>query len=505
MNTQFFSKNVIALISLVMMFTFSSCSYEDLSVNDITKECQIQEARLKQQEDAYSKALKKIPSLYGATLQDGHKRMSSGNDMPDIVDAYPLWYSDTSIVIGGDPFGPGIDDPQPPIIAANDSIYAYVFNFANDQGSMVVGVDENLPDLLVYSKGRDFIKEPIPIRSISASKFRFYLRIAQMYAQREAMIRQMIADLCGHFRQHITESTKNYHRYVDESGWQDVEWGDEDFHLPPLVKKEFDYSWTCVKSASYEDKEGKCELRLMDTVPFTNEIQSLMHNRTYCWDIIPTIAMYLSTMQDVSTYSDWNIDWKKYLEQTNPTQSDEDEFLQKIQHLYYLLCLPENLYYYYSGFQTFTTLKKVPAILEKFGFSNGGYANDRPYFDGILQELEKNEIVMGLWDIKAFSHRLNAPQGVYGFIIDDYKERGRNGRDVYGDGVSIDRYYTEWDVRFKFPSSLVHLSEAYWNWALFDPNMSFERDYRINKRAPVQFPVMERAYDNISIIQDVKP
>ncbi len=105
----------------------------------------------------------------------------------------------------------------------------------------------------------------------------------------------------------------------------------------------------------------------------------------------------------------------------------------------------------------------------------------------------------------AYSKALKKIPSLYGFIIDDYKERGRNGRDVYGDGVSIDRYYTEWDVRFKFPSSLVHLSEAYWNWALFDPNMSFERYYRINKRAPVQFPVMERAYDNISIIQDVKP
>lgn len=56
------------MISLVMMFTFSSCSYEDLSVNDITKECQIQEARLKQQEDAYSKALKKIPSFMASSL-----------------------------------------------------------------------------------------------------------------------------------------------------------------------------------------------------------------------------------------------------------------------------------------------------------------------------------------------------------------------------------------------------------------------------------------------------
>ena len=143
-------------LTLLTGFILSACSYDDIVMDNVQEQKDVQRTQYIQ--TSYEKAYAKMLALYPSTFATG-KRMSAG--MPIVDNSYPLWYSDTALVTPDpNPNGPdqpgGGDGPT----AANDSIYAYVFDFANEQGSMVVSVDENLPDLLVYTKGRNFLKNP---------------------------------------------------------------------------------------------------------------------------------------------------------------------------------------------------------------------------------------------------------------------------------------------------------------------------------------------------------
>lgn len=172
-NNKFFSKianqksnqpkmyttnRVIIFLALLIGFILSACSYDDIVMDIVQEQKDVQRTQYIQ--TSYEKAYAKMLALYPSTFATG-KRMSAG--MPIVDNSYPLWYSDTALVTPDpNPFGPDQpesgDEDVP--TAANDSIYAYVFDFANEQGSMVVSVDENLPDLLAYSKGRNFLKNP---------------------------------------------------------------------------------------------------------------------------------------------------------------------------------------------------------------------------------------------------------------------------------------------------------------------------------------------------------
>lgn len=215
----------VLIPSMLLVFFLSACSYDDLVVDNARDQQDV----LKRQyiQSSYEKAYAKMRALYPSTFANG-KRMATGT--PSVEDSFPLWYSDTAIII--DPNDPGIPPDMPPgdvVEVANDSIYAYVFNFSNGQGSMVVSVDDRLPDMLVYSKGRNFMENPFkrftpkqPDNDLSLWMHTRDSLWRLTYEQYQARIREMLANMAnvtaGEIETLQTEVRKSYEMQVSIDG-----------------------------------------------------------------------------------------------------------------------------------------------------------------------------------------------------------------------------------------------------------------------------------------------
>lgn len=265
-------------IAIASLFALASCSEEIyLNENSDTTTTTTTEAELSPQEqDAFSKAYAKLPLLY-KSVYNGKKFSSS--DIPAVADSYPLWYGDTSITIDPNQPGvnPGIIDPGSNV-AAKDSIYAYCFNFADEQGSMIIGVDDDMPDLIMYSYGYNFFngpkKTPGNTTSEESQRWKEFLEhVHQIHEMREKIIRSLIADYAVEYKSKVSWAVDTYSKMV-------AEWGTQGLNIPRIIRRDTIQNWTTIKKFKYQN--GMIPISLYNTQPFTSEIHRVYGTNANC-------------------------------------------------------------------------------------------------------------------------------------------------------------------------------------------------------------------------------
>lgn len=451
------------ILSMLVVFFLSACSYDDLVVDNARDQQEI----LKRQyiRSSYEKAYAKMRALYPSTFANG-KRMATGT--PSVEDSFPLWYSDTSIII--DPNEPVISPDIPPgddVEIANDSIYAYVFNFSNGQGSMVVSVDDRLPDMLAYSKGRNFMENPFkkftpkqPDNDLSVWMHTRDSLWRLTYEQYQARIREILANMANATAGEVgviqTEVRKIYEMQVSTDGsWMG----------PTLVSSDTIQDWYVAQAFKYAD--GQVPVTWHNTLPMTSKIEEIHGKNAKCWDIIPTMAMYFATFQpDVRADDGWVMDWDAVLNQDTPY--DSTEIISNVSRLYYELGRPDNLNVSYTREQSMNAKNRVPNVLANYGLSSGSFTTVVP-LGFIIDEIEKGRPAICM--IKGLKTRPGSTK-VLSFLADDYECREQTVRYVYSNSQTVNRTYSETSVRLKFPYIDTEniFPELYVNWGLLDPN-----------------------------------
>lgn len=453
----------VLIPSMLLVFLLSACSYDDLVVDNARDQQDV----LKRQyiQSSYEKAYAKMRALYPSTFANG-KRMATGT--PSVEDSFPLWYSDTAIII--DPNDPGIPPDMPPgdvVEVANDSIYAYVFNFSNGQGSMVVSVDDRLPDMLVYSKGRNFMENPFkrftPKQPDNDLSLWLHTRDSLWrlsYERHQARIREMLANMAnataGEIEDIQTEVRKTYEMQVSIDGY---------WMGPTLVSADTIQDWHVSQAFKYAD--GQVPVKWHNTLPMTSKIEEVYGTNAKCWDIIPTMAMYLATFQpDVRADDGWVMDWDAVLNQDTPY--DSAEIISNVSRLYYELGLPANLNVFYTLEQSMNAKNRVPNVLANYGLPSGTFKTIVP-LGFIIDEIEKGRPAICM--IKGLKTRHGSTK-VLSFLADDYEYRDQTVRYVYSNSQTINRTYTETFVSLKFSNIDAEqiIPDLYFNWGLLDPN-----------------------------------
>ena len=489
------TNRVIIFLALLIGFILSACSYDDIVMDIVQEQKDVQRTQYIQ--TSYEKAYAKMLALYPSTFATG-KRMSAG--MPIVDNSYPLWYSDTALVTPDtNPFGP--DQPEPGDedvpTAANDSIYAYVFDFANEQGSMVVSVDENLPDLLAYSKGRNFLKNPYikytPKPDANAWEAYIGEKYLYLYERREAMIREFLASLSkattGEIRDLKVKIEKMYQAQLSADGSH-----------PVLDSVKTIRDWY-VDFPSQYPQEGMVPVHWLNILPFTGEIEIVYGSDAYCWDIVPTLAMYFATLQ-ANVYSDngWTIDWESLL---NPeSEADSTYNMNNISRLYYELGLPANLNVnYYNQKQLIGVKDRVPSVLSKFGISNTGTYESQNIIWAIYDEIDQGRPAIGFVKGLFKSH----DSEVLSFLADDYEIRSQESMYYFHGQLPAKKRFDEIYVSVKFSNfdSQSLIPDFFINWALFNPNYSSYLK-ALGHSLSVTVPVAKKQYDEMYILKTVQ-
>lgn len=450
-------------LAMLLGFILTACSYDDIVVDNTPEQMDAQRSQYIQ--SSYKKAYAKMRALYPSTFANG-KRMATGT--PTVENSYPLWYSDTAITVTPtpNPFAP--DSPVEGDVAtvANDSIYAYVFDFANGQGSMVVSVDDNLPDLLVYTKGRNFLKNPFKRYTTKSTDndwiFLIQSAVRELYTynKREALIREMLASLATATAEAVVELKTEYKAICESQG-------SADGSHPTLVSVDTIQDWHIDQSAQY-NPDGMVPVHWLDIHPFTPKIEQEYGVNAKCWDIIPTLAMYFATLRaDVRSDDGWVMDWESVL---NPaSEADSAYNMNNIARLYYELGLSTNLNVFYTQNQTMAVKDKIPAVLSKYGISNTGVYESSYPLSPIYNEVDNGRPAICL--IKGLNYKFNTFD-VLSFLVDDYEIKSCSMTYNFYNMAPVSRTYDEIFISVKFSHLKADclMPDFYINWALFDPN-----------------------------------
>ena len=401
-------------LTLLTGFILSACSCDDIVMDNVQEQKDVQRTQYIQ--TSYEKAYAKMLALYPSTFATG-KRMSAG--MPIVDNSYPLWYSDTALVTPDpNPNGPdqpgGGDGPT----AANDSIYAYVFDFANEQGSMVVSVDENLPDLLVYTKGRNFLKNPF-VRFNYTSENEVWETIFEefqrLFEKKEDLIRSQLANFAASMI-YEAEIAKADIEKIYEAEQGDGTWSGLNFKEIEVIR-----DWYTSEPGQYVP-DGMIPIHWFNKPPFTSKIEQIYGSNAQCWDIIPTISMYLATLRgEVQAEDGWIMDRDLVLDPN--AQADSAQIIDNISRLYYELGRPENLAVNYFQNQTMEVRNRVSGLLEKYKVSNVGvYESEHPLW-AIWDEIDNGRPAICF--VRGLTQSKN-DQEVLSFLIDDYEVRDQS-------------------------------------------------------------------------------
>ena len=486
-------QNLLSLI-LVMLsgILLSACTYDDIVI-DNQEHLDVQ--KMQYIKSSYEKAYSKMCVLYPSTFATG-KRMTTGS-APTIENSYPLWYSDTAIFIPNpDPNAPNQPGDDDEATAAKDSIYAYVFDFAGNQGSMVVSVDDNLPDLLVYTKGRNFMTDPFKRYTTKPTDndWAYLLKFAEWelnsYIRREALIREILASLANA----TAGETVELKTYVEKV--YAAEEGADGWHAPYVTSREITRDWYISQDFQHTP-DGMVPVQWLDVLPFTSMIQRVYGTNANCWDIIPTVAMYFATLQpEVRSNDGWVMDWEAILN----SESDVDSAynMNNIARLYFELGLPENLNVQYYQDQTMEVKNRLPIVMSNYGLPVPSFYESLDPVWSIIDEIDNGRPAIGLIKgLRGYSNR----NAVLSFLADDYQIRKREELDCYPDGVKVQRSYEEYFVNLTFShfDSDNILPSVYFNLALFDPNLSRNIQMLRNTRSLLPIPKAKRLYDELNV------
>lgn len=487
-------------LAMLLVFILTACSYDDIVVDNTPEQMDAQRSQYIQ--SSYKKAYAKMRTLYPSTFANG-KRMATGT--PTVENSYPLWYSDTAITtVTPNPFAPDYPVEGDVATVANDSIYAYVFDFANGQGSMVVSVDDNLPDLLVYIKGRNFLKNPFKKFTSKQDdndhkEFDHTLDSLYqiMYERREAMIREMLASLANATAGEISAIKADTKKLYEAQISADGSWSGLQIDTSYTTK-----DWYLENSAQY-GSDGMVPLHWLNIHPFTSKIEQEYGVNAKCWDIIPTLAMYFATLRaDVRSDDGWVMDWESVL---NPaSEADSAYNMNNIARLYYELGLSSNLNVQYYQNQTMEVKDKIPAVLSKFGIANiGKYETQNPPLWTIYNEIDNNRPAICL--AKGLIYK-NKKFDVLSFLADDYEIKSKEILYKYYNSPDVTKSYDEIFVSLKFQSFDAEylLPDAFYNWALFDPNYAYVVKVIHDSYSQLPVPHAKTMYEEMCVLKTIQ-
>lgn len=234
---------------------------------------------------------------------------------------------------------------------------------------------------------------------------------------------------------------------------------------PTLVSADTIQDWHVSQAFKYAD--GQVPVKWHNTLPMTSKIEEVYGTNAKCWDIIPTMAMYLATFQpDVRADDGWVMDWDAVLNQDTPY--DSAEIISNVSRLYYELGLPANLNVFYTLEQSMNAKNRVPNVLANYGLPSGTFKTIVP-LGFIIDEIEKGRPAICM--IKGLKTRHGSTK-VLSFLADDYEYRDQTVRYVYSNSQTINRTYTETFVSLKFSNIDAEqiIPDLYFNWGLLDPN-----------------------------------
>lgn len=469
-----------ALICIIIGFACTCCTYDDLQWKDESPPPQ----RTQKEQTAYDIAIAKLPSLY---LASGKKRMSKS--LPVITSAQALWYGDTAI-INPTP-DPGFNDKPDD----DDKIYAYLFNFDNNEGSMVIGVDSLLPDMIMFTVGRNFMEKPF-LRTPTVFD-EFLVQSLHVYAQREKFIREMLA----YFSNICAESTQRFiedqHKLYDPVYFE----GEGDF--PRKLKPDTIWEWHETRPQMYKD--GRVPVQFLNIYPYTSEIEEVYGKNANCWDLIPTVMNYLACLQKPFEYNGWSMSWADIITNNDDLLTEElsEQIRKKIAHMYYLLGLPDNLDVNYQSSMPMSAIHNIPRTLLHFGINPGGTV----YEDGdlflIINELNNGYPAIGIME-DARSKETNL-MGIHSFIADDYYIMEQNEIDHYTNKQDFERTYRMYHVALKFSDLTSGVKVyGYYDWSIFDPNVSRFIQSTYNPYMPPSMNMTaNKCYKNLYVIGDI--
>lgn len=289
------------------------------------------------------RALAKLPRVnkslgrYGTRTTDG------------VAGVIPLCYGDTASPGGNT----GYVDPsvwEPP---QTDSVYAYVFDYANNQGYTVVTTEDDMPDVLMFSYEGNFMESPGPMLPDPLNgTFEDYIQ----WVQNE--ISKLLAKAAWLMKQQREEELNT------DVG---IELGDEGYIRPEFQRMELLEPAT--DTYVYGGEYGACKTQWYNDKPYTNEILTNHGQNAKCWPMVATVANYLTTKKMAKTYNGFPLSWTYWSSRPNVWELSPTA-VNQVAHLFELLSNQDNLKVDYSVKMPKTSINDVPRTLKNFGLSS---------------------------------------------------------------------------------------------------------------------------------------
>lgn len=421
-------RRIVFILTVLLLAV--SCTQEDL-VAPSEQNVNSTQTRMQKERSAYEIAIEKLHKLQRQGFNVGKKMNSSPSE---IIASYPLWTGDTGTIVNPpfDPNNPGEPGDVPSV--AQDSIYAYVFDFANMEGSVVIGVDENIPDILVYTKGNYLFKGPRLAQSQeeqdeNSLRWNEFLKETKEWAdQCDRNVRQLLLEYTRFFQEEVTRGADLYREQI-------ALWTAGDLIVPQVVRRDTVENWHFSRRATYP--HGMCMASWYNMPPFTDELIRLYGPNINCWDIIPTVARYLSCIRPSTSYNGWPLRWNDWigLENGGYTAEQQEQILNEIGHLYTILGSAENLNVNYNTTQNIEVFNNVSRTLSNFGMQRTGVIEKEYPTSYIVDEIENNHPCIAICETDGTIPSIQS--GVFSILIDEYEERCFKESILYTDNVTI--------------------------------------------------------------------
>lgn len=421
------SKKILVLLCFLALLVGVSCTQDEVIYES--------DAQQHREMTPYMRALAKLPRVNKAIGRYG-TRATEG-----IAGVIPLCYGDTATNVGGNT---GYVDPETWEPPQTDSVYAYVFDYANNQGFTVVTTENNMPDVLMFSYEGNFMETPGPIKpeALLTGTYEEYLQwvqneISSLLAKSALLMKQVLED-----------------ELKSDVG---IELGPEGY-IPPVLMNKVLLEPLSVNYI-YGGQYGACVTQWYNSVPYTNEIHTNHGQNAECWPMVATVANYLATRKLSNSYNGFQLNWTYWSSKPNVWDLNANASSQ-VAHLFELLSNQDNLKVNYSIQMPKTSINEVPATLQNFGF-NGTATIETDFIDFLSTLTEHCE--NGIPVIMQYTSNTGKTTSL---LVDGMRESTEKYHLNYSSGFQMDKTFVMDFFHMQFGQ---YGMASYIYWGVFDP------------------------------------